>query len=218
MTEMQGRGLFITVEGGEGAGKSTNMAFLESRLRDAGVDLLVTREPGGTALGEDVRQVLLRPREEPMDPLAELLLIFAARAQHISEVIEPALAAGRWVLCDRFTDATYAYQSGGRGLPPAHVRALEKLVQGELRPDFTLLLDCPVEVGMERADRRGERDRIEREQATFFERVRRTYLQLAAEGSGRYRVIDAGQSLGEVEAQLADACQALLACWGVRHP
>ena len=158
--------MFITVEGGEGAGKSTNMAFLESRLRDAGVDLLVTREPGGTALGEDVRQVLLRPREEPMDPLAELLLIFAARAQHISEVIEPALAAGRWVL-------------------------------------------CPVEVGLERADRRGERDRIEREQATFFERVRRTYLQLAAEGSGRYRVIDAGQSLGEVEAQLADACQAL---------
>ena len=218
MTEMQGRGLFITVEGGEGAGKSTNMAFLASRLRDAGVDLVVTREPGGTALGEDVRELLLTPRQEPVEPLAELLLIFAARAQHISEVIEPALAAGRWVLCDRFTDATYAYQSGGRGLPPAHVRAQEKLVQGDLRPDFTLLLDCPVEIGMERADRRGERDRIEREQSIFFERVRQTYLQLAAEGSGRYRVIDAGQSLGEVEAQLSEACQALLACWGVRQP
>jgi dTMP kinase len=215
---MQGRGLFITVEGGEGAGKSTNIAYLEGRLRDAGVDLVVTREPGGTRLGEDVRELLLRPREEGVDPLAELLLIFAARAQHISEVIEPALAAGCWVLCDRFTDATYAYQSGGRGLPAAHVRTLEDFVQGDLRPDYTLLLDCPVEIGMARADQRGERDRIEQEQAAFFQRVRQTYLQLAAEGSGRYRIIDAGQSLDEVEAQLAEACQALLACWGVRHP
>lgn len=215
---MQGRGLFITVEGGEGAGKSTNMAFLEARLRGAGVDLLVTREPGGTGLGEDVRELLLRPREEAVDPLAELLLIFAARAQHISEVIEPALSSGRWVLCDRFTDATYAYQSGGRGIPSVQVRALEELVQGELRPDVTLLLDCPVEVGLSRADERGERDRIEQEHQAFFERVRRTYLQLAAEGSGRYRVIDAGQPLADVEAQLLDACEALLACWGVRHP
>lgn len=215
---MSTRGLFITVEGTEGVGKTTNMAFLERRLGELGIELTITREPGGTDLAEAIRDTLLARREESVSDMTELLLIFAARAQHIAQVIEPALAAGRWVLCDRFTDATYAYQSGGRGLPPAHVRALEKLVQGDLRPDFTLLLDCPVEVGMERADRRGQRDRIEREQATFFERVRQTYLQLAAEGSGRYRVIDAGQSLGEVEAQLAEACQALLSCWGVRHP
>ena len=218
MTEMQGRGLFITVEGGEGAGKSTNIAYLEARLRDAGVDLVVTREPGGTRLGEDVRELLLQPRQEVVDPLAELLLIFAARAQHISEVIEPALADGRWVLCDRFTDATYAYQSGGRGLPAGHVRTLEDFVQGDLRPDYTLLLDCPVDVGMARADQRGERDRIEQEQAAFFERVRQTYIQLAAESSGRYRIIDAGRPLDEVEAQLVEACQALHACWGVRQP
>ncbi len=215
---MQGRGLFITVEGGEGVGKSTNMAFLEERLRGAGVELLVTREPGGTGLGEDIRELLLRPRDGGVDPTAELLLMFAARAQHISEVIEPALARGCWVLCDRFTDATYAYQSGGRELPPARVRTLEEFVQGELRPDYTLLLDCPVEIGMSRADERGERDRIELEQAAFFERVRQTYLQLAAESSGRYRVIDASRPLKEVEAQLAGICEELLACWGVRHP
>lgn len=217
MTEMQGRGLFITVEGGEGAGKSTNMAFLEQRLRAAGVDLLVSREPGGTSLGEDVRDLLLRPRDEPVEALAELLLIFAARAQHIKQVIEPALRDGRWVLCDRFTDATYAYQSGGRGLPPDRIRALEELVQGELRPDYTLLLDCPVEVGLSRADERGERDRIELEQAEFFQRVRRTYLQLAAESSGRYHVIDASRPLVAVEEQLGDVCDELLACWGVRQ-
>lgn len=218
MTEMQGRGLFITVEGGEGAGKSTNMAFLEERLRAAGVDLLVSREPGGTSLGEDVRELLLRPRDEPVEALTELLLIFAARAQHIKQVIEPALRDGRWVLCDRFTDATYAYQSGGRGLPPDRVRVLEEFVQGELRPDYTLLLDCPVDVGLSRADERGERDRIELEQAEFFQRVRRTYLQLAAESSGRYHVIDASRPLVAVEAQLGDVCDELLACWGVRQP
>ena len=148
---MSKRGLFITVEGGEGVGKSTNMAYLEAQLRDSGVDLLVTREPGGTRLGENLREVLLQVRDEPVSAMAELLLIFAARAQHLEERIVPALAAGQWVLCDRFTDATYAYQSGGRGIDAAEVRALEAQVQGDLHPDCTLLLDAPVGVGMTRA-------------------------------------------------------------------
>jgi dTMP kinase len=214
---MTARGLFITVEGGEGVGKSTNMAYLEEHLKAQGVELQVTREPGGTALGEGIRGLLLQPREEGMAPAAELLLIFAARAQHISEVIEPALAAGKWVLCDRFTDATYAYQGGGRQLPVAMVRKLENLVQGELRPDYTLLLDAPVEVGMSRAAGRGDLDRFEQEQLEFFERVRATYLQLAQESSGRYHLIDASQPLEDVEQQLQQVCEELFACWGVRH-
>ena len=152
--------MFITVEGGEGVGKSTNMAYLESHLQQRGIDLLVTREPGGTPMAEDIRELLLTPREEAVTGLSELLLIFAARAQHIAEVIEPALAAGRWVLCDRFTDATYAYQSGGRRMEAASIRQLEELVQGDLRPDYTLLLDAPVSLGMERARGRGELDRV----------------------------------------------------------
>lgn len=214
---MESRGLFITVEGGEGVGKSTNMAFLEQHLTELGIDLVVTREPGGTRLGEDVRELLLKPRAEAVAPSAELLLIFAARAQHIAEVIEPALAQGRWVLCDRFTDATYAYQGGGRQLPAAIIRELEQLVQADLRPDYTLLLDAPVDVGMSRARGRGELDRFEQEQTAFFERVRSTYLQLAGEGSGRYRVIDASRSLAEVEMQLQEVCAELATCWGVRH-
>ena len=214
---MAARGLFITVEGGEGVGKSTNMAYLEEHLRGQGVELLVTREPGGTALGEGIRTLLLEPREADMAPAAELLLIFAARAQHLFELIEPALAAGKWVLCDRFTDATYAYQGGGRQLPVAMVRELELLVQGELRPDYTLLLDAPVEVGMSRVRDRGELDRFELEQQAFFERVRATYLQLAEQSSGRYRVIDASRPLEEVEQQLQQVCDELCACWGVRQ-
>lgn len=214
---MESRGLFITVEGGEGVGKSTNMAFLEEQLVALGIDLLVTREPGGTALGEDIRELLLQPRAEAVAERAELLLIFAARAQHLAEVVLPALDAGRWVLCDRFTDATYAYQGGGRQLPMALIRELEQLVQGDLRPDYTLLLDAPVEVGMGRARERAELDRFEQEQAEFFERVRSTYLQLAGEGSGRYRVIDAAQPLADVEQQLQEVCAELATCWGVRH-
>ena len=144
---MTARGLFITIEGGEGVGKSTNLSTLESYLRDNGVDLLVTREPGGTALGEDLRQLLLGLREEPVAAMSELLLIFAARAQHIAERIEPALAAGQWVLCDRFTDATYAYQCGGRGLDAQMVQQLEQMVQGELRPDCTILSTRPPQPG-----------------------------------------------------------------------
>ncbi len=207
---MGSRGLFITVEGGEGVGKSTNMAFLQEYLRTRGVDIVVTREPGGTRLGEDIREMLLRVRDEQVCPMTELLLIFAARAQHISERIEPALAAGKWVLCDRFTDATYAYQSGGRGMDADIVRRLEELVQGGLRPDFTLLLDAPVSTGMARARGRGELDRFEREALDFFERVRDTYLHLAQGASSRYRIIDASVPLAEVQRQLTAVCQELL--------
>ena len=200
----------MTVEGVEGVGKSTNIEFLTDRLRAAGVELLVTREPGGTRIGEELRALLLEVREGRVSEMDELLMIFAARAQHLEEVIEPALAAGRWVLCDRFTDATYAYQSGGRGLDPAHVRVLENLVQGSLRPDCTLLLDAPVNVGMARARDRGELDRFEREQLDFFERVRSTYLQLAEQGSGRYQVIDASRPLQEVQTELDKLVRGLL--------
>ena len=215
---MSARGLFITMEGGEGVGKSTNMAFLEDYLRSHGVDVVVTREPGGTRLGEEIRELLLQVRQGQMSSMTELLLIFAARAQHISERIEPALAAGQWVLCDRFTDATYAYQSGGRGVDFDTVRRLEELVQGSLRPDYTLLLDVCVSTGMARARERGELDRIEQEAMDFFERVRATYLQLAEDSSGRYRVIDAGVALDEVQQQLLKIGRELLSCWGVRQP
>jgi len=213
---MNKRGLFITLEGGEGVGKSTNMDFLASELTTHGVDLEVTREPGGTEMAEAIRQLLLTPREEAVSEDAELLLIFAARAQHLKHRIEPALAAGRWVLCDRFTDATYAYQSGGRGLAANKVRELEALVQGSLRPDYTLLLDAPVETGMARAKGRGELDRFEQEERAFFERVRRTYLRLAEQSSGRFRIIDASQSLENVRQELQKVCRELLSCWTAR--
>lgn len=215
---MQRRGLFITVEGGEGVGKSTNMAFLQQHLSAHGIPLVVSREPGGTRLGEDIRSLLLQLREEAVAPVAELLLIFAARAQHLQQVIEPALRAGQWVLCDRFTDATYAYQSGGRGINASLVQRLENLVQGELRPDYTLLLDAAVATGMERAGDRGELDRFELEELAFFERVRATYLQLARESSGRFHIVDASQALPQVQAQLQQICVELLTCWGVRQP
>ena len=214
---MPTRGLFITIEGGEGVGKSTNIAFLESFLRENGVELEVTREPGGTAMAEAIRGLLLEPREESVHPVTELLLMFAARSQHLHSRIEPALAAGKWVLCDRFTDATYAYQSGGRGIPAELVRQLEQIVQGDLRPDYTLLLDAPVATGMARASERGELDRFEQEQLDFFERVRATYLQLAEESSGRFRLIDASRPLEEVQHQLHKVCRELLTCWSVRH-
>ncbi len=215
---MTTRGLFITVEGGEGVGKSTNIAFLEQQLRAYGADVLVTREPGGSALGEEVRRLLLAVGEVPLDPMAELLLVFAARAQHISTRIEPALAAGRWVLCDRFTDATFAYQCGGRGLDHQVVTTLETLVQGSLRPDCTVLLDAPADTGMARVRARGELDRFELEELAFFERVRATYLELAGRSGGRYRVIDASQPLDQVQQQLRYVCEELAACRGLRQP
>lgn len=203
------RGRFLTLEGGEGAGKSTNLAFVHARLVAAGRRVVVTREPGGTSLGEEIRALLLGHRASGMDGLAELLLMFGARAEHLAQVIRPALARGDWVLCDRFTDATYAYQGGGRGLDPACIAQLESLVQGELRPDLTLLLDLPVAVGLARAGRRSDPDRFERESAAFFERVRAAYLERARAEPLRYRVIDAAQPLARVQAEIAAAVEAL---------
>ena len=217
INSMQSRGLFLTVEGGEGVGKSTNIKFMAETLEERGVDLVVTREPGGTKLAESIRQILVQVQDETVGNLTELLLMFAARAQHIEQVIEPALAAGKWVLCDRFTDATYAYQCGGRGLSRKIVSQLEQLVQGELRPDYTLLLDAPIDTGMERARERGQLDRFEREKQDFFQRVRETYLDLAQQSSGRYHVIDASLPLPEVQECVAEICQELLECWGVRQ-
>lgn len=200
---MAKRGLFITMEGSEGVGKSTNLAVVQSYLSRHGIEVVNTREPGGTELGEKIRGLLLDHRNRTMTSDTELLLMFAARAQHIAEVIEPALAQGRWVLCDRFTDATYAYQGGGRGIDMSRIAELEQWVQGRLRPDVTLLLDAPVEVGLGRAAaRNGEADRFEREKAVFFERVRRAYLAQAEAHPQRYRIIDAAQSLDRVKMEL----------------
>lgn len=203
-------GLFITLEGGEGVGKTTGMEYLEHCLREQGVDLVVTREPGGTRFGERVRDLLLEVRQESMDDMAELLLIFAARAQHLREVIKPALGSGKWVLCDRFTDATYAYQCGGRGIDPAVVSCLEILVQGALRPNFTILFDAPVSVGMARAKDRGELDRFERESSNFFAAVRQNYLARAAQDAERVRVIDASQPLEAVKKSLKEVVMQII--------
>ena len=201
---------FITVEGIEGAGKTSCLDLLEQRIRQRGHDVLVTREPGGTPLGEDLRQLLLGHRHDGMADDTELLLMFAARAEHLHAKIEPALVAGSWVLCDRFTDATYAYQGYGRGIDLQRIAALETWVQGERRPDLTLLLDLPVEVGLQRAGRRSTPDRFERQALTFFDRVRQGYLSLAASAPGRFRVIDAGQSLDEVSRQVTATIDAFL--------
>ena len=195
-------GLFITLEGPEGAGKSTNRDYLAMCLRAAGVEVLLTREPGGTPLAERIRELLLAPSDEAMAADTELLLVFAARAQHLAQVIRPALARGCVVLCDRFTDATYAYQGGGRGLSQQRIAELERFVQGDLRPDLTLLFDLPVEQGLARAAARGRLDRFEQEQRSFFEAVRQTYLQRAALAPQRYRLLDASQSLQQVQAAI----------------
>ena len=205
------RGKFITLEGSEGVGKTTNMAFIQQWLTDRQIDFVVTREPGGTPLAEDIRNLLLTPRDEAVDETAELLLMFAARSQHIAQVIEPALAAGKWVLCDRFTDATYAYQGGGRGQSTEHIAQLEQLVQGELRPDLTLLLDLPVEEGLQRARKRSDPDRFESERLQFFVRVREAYLERARRQPERCRVIDASRPLEQVQNQVGSALEAFVA-------
>ncbi|KZX75608.1 dTMP kinase [Oleiphilus sp. HI0009] len=197
------RGKFITVEGGEGVGKSSNIEFIANTLREKGIHCIVTREPGGTPLAEEIREVLIARRDEKVCPDTELLLMFAARAQHLNEKILPALDAGTWVVCDRFTDATYAYQSGGRELPSEKVANLENFVQGDLRPDVTLLLDAPIEVGMARASKRAALDRFEEEEIDFFNRVRNNYLERASEDPERFVILDASQTLEEVQSDLA---------------
>jgi dTMP kinase len=192
------RGRFITLEGIEGAGKSTQLEVIRNYLEARGISVLATREPGGSPIGERIRALLLDPSGRGMAADTELLLMFAARAEHIAGTIGPAMESGTWVLCDRFTDATYAYQSGGRGLDSSRVALLEKFVQGPLRPDLTLLFDLPVAAGLDRAGRRSAPDRFEAETARFFERVRAAYLALAASHTERMRVIDAAAPLPEV--------------------
>ncbi len=196
-------GRFITLEGGEGAGKSVNLEWVAERLRQRGKTVRVTREPGGTELAERIRQVLLAPSEEPMADTTELLLVFAARAQHLDALIRPALARGEWVLCDRFMDATWAYQGAGRGLDRDAIAILERLVLAGVTPDYTLLFDVPVEVGLARAGKRGELDRIEQESRDFFQRVRDCYLQRARNEPGRFVQVDATRPLEQVREHLS---------------
>ena len=191
------RGRFITLEGTEGVGKTTNLNYVSGLVQAAGFDVVITREPGGTPLAEEIRDLLLDVRDEPMEPLAELLLVFAARAQHIARVIGPALTDGSWVICDRFTDATYAYQGGGRGIDPHRIVVLETLVQGDLRPDLTLYLDVPEEVAASRIAGR-DHDRFEGEQRLFFTNVRNAYLA-RSRANDHIRLVDASGELAQVQ-------------------
>ena len=201
------RGRFITIEGGEGAGKSTMMSRVAKWLESAGHRVVRTREPGGTDLAEKLREILLDRNNISLSDLAELLLVFAARAQHLAELIRPALARGDWVLCDRFTDATWAYQGGGRGLPRDEIASLEAIVHGDLQPDLTLLLDLPVELGMRRAARRSQADRFEQESTLFFKQVRDAYLERAEAAPERFAVIDASRNMDEVWSQIDSVLQ-----------
>jgi dTMP kinase len=205
-------GRFVTFEGGEGVGKTTQLARAAAWLQAAGLEVVLTREPGGTPRAERLRQVLLERADEPMPQSCELLLMFAARATHLANCVEPALARGAWVLCDRFTDATYAYQGGGRGVPTADIDALVRIVHPHRQPDLTVLLDAPVALGMARAEARNGAsgpDRFESERGEFFERVRRGYLQRAADEPQRFRVVDASRGLDAVASDIRVALQAL---------
>lgn len=195
-------GRFISIEGIEGVGKSTNLRFVRDLVEDAGHEVVVTREPGGTPLAEQIRAVVLDPASE-LPPLTELLLMFTARSAHVAELIRPAIEAGRWVICDRFTDATLAYQGGGRGLDPVWIQTLAGFVHGDLWPDLTLLLDAPVRLGLSRAAQRSSPDRFELEALAFFERVRGAYLALAEREPMRVRVIDASEPLATVQSRIA---------------
>ena len=204
------RGKFITLEGPEGAGKSTQIEHLGRALEDAGKKVVITREPGGTQVAERIRGLLLDPDNDSMSADTETLLMFAARADHLKQVIVPALERGVWVVCDRFTDATYAYQGGGRGLSARRLEELETWVQGSLRPDLCMILDLDVRLGLERVGRRGGADRFEQERGDFFERVRATYLQRAKCYPERYRVVDASVPAAAVTEQILAALAVLL--------
>jgi len=202
--------MFITLEGCEGVGKSTALSFISDFLAKHAIDVVLTREPGGTDIGESIRNILLTETLEPMTPETELLLLFAARAQHIAQVVRPALAKGRWVLSDRFTDASFAYQGGGRGVDMAFIQQLADHVQADTKPDLTLLLDAPVAVGLSRMQQRGKKDRIEQEDISFFERVRDVYLARAKAAPNRFVIIDASQDLANVQADLARALKEIV--------
>ncbi|MBL1266879.1 dTMP kinase [Vreelandella neptunia] len=216
---MSKRGRFITLEGGEGVGKSTNVGFVAECLEAEGLEVVRTREPGGTARGEAIRALLLDPApQEPLHVDAELLLMFAARAQHLAEKILPALARGAWVVCDRFTDATFAYQGGGRGIAKERIAVLEDFVQQGLSPDLTLLLDMPKEAARQRLesrlrDRHEQLDRFEQEQADFFQAVRDGYLARAEEAPERFAVIDAQYTLDKVQSQIRQVLLTKVAAW-----
>jgi dTMP kinase len=204
------KGKFITLEGVEGVGKSTNIEFIESLLAEKAIATIKTREPGGTPLAESIRALLLQKHDEVFDNTAELLLIFAARSQHLRQKIIPALNAGIWVLSDRFTDATYAYQGGGRQLSLQTISALETIVQGDLRPDLTIILDLPVEIGLQRAAQRSDKDRFESEQMDFFVRVRQAYLARVKQRPSSYALVDASRPLIEVQEQIRNVMNTFL--------
>lgn len=198
----QNTGKFISIEGTEGVGKSTNIAFIKQWFVDKGISLLHTREPGGTPFAEEIRELLLAKRDEQVDAKSELLLMYAARAQHVSQKIKPALEQGQWVLCDRFSDASFAYQGAGRALGLNKLAELDQWVLEGFKPDLTILLDLPVEVGLSRAQERGPTDRFEEEQVEFFEQVRQGYLQIAQQEPERMKIVDARGSLEEVQQQI----------------
>jgi dTMP kinase len=205
------RGKFITFEGIEGVGKSTNIDFLAGLIEAQGHTVMKTREPGGTPIAEDIRNILKEHGDEPLPDVAELLLMFAARSINVNNAIRPALEDGTWVISDRFTDSTRAYQGGGRGFPRDSIEWLARFVHGDLEPDLTILLDAPVETAMQRADRRGELDRFEVEQADFFRRVRQAYLELAAADPGRFKIVDCARDLDTVQAAISEIAAGLLA-------
>ncbi len=211
---MQGR--FITFEGGEGVGKSTQITRAAAWLAAEGIEVVLSREPGGTPRAEQLRRMLLERTDEPMPQSCELLLMFAARASHLANLIEPAVTRGAWVLCDRFTDATYAYQGGGRGVPASDIDALVRIVHPQRQPDLTVLLDAPIAVGTARARLRNGAagpDRFESERVKFFERVRQNYLQRAAQEPARFRMVDATGAVEQVELAVRAALQPMLLTW-----
>lgn len=204
------RGKFISVEGIEGVGKSTNIDVVVRRIEAAGHKVLTTREPGGTPFAEEIREILMNRNDEPIPEIAEVLLMFAARSFNVNNVIVPALEAGTWVVCDRFTDSSRAYQSGGRGIPMETIDRVADWVHGDTWPDVTILLDAPVEVGMERAGRRSAPDRFEQERHDFFQRVRECYLQIAAREPDRFVIIDTTRAVDEVSSDVANLIDEIL--------
>ena len=211
MTAVTGQtGHFISLEGSEGAGKSTSMAHIIAWLKTQNIDFIQTREPGGTEFAEEIRELLLAQREEPVHSKTELLLMYAARAQHVGELIKPNLEAGRWVVSDRFNDASFAYQGAGRGLSHQEIAKLDEWTLGDFKPNLTLFLDLPVDIGMQRATQRGELDRFERENIEFFERVREGYLKRAEADPERIKIIDASKSIPEVQEQISRCLETYL--------
>jgi len=203
----QAKGMFLSLEGSEGVGKTTSLKFIQEHIESLGHQVLITREPGGTPMAEELRNILLAEREEKIEANTELLLMFASRCQHVSQVIKPALQAGKWVICDRFVDASFAYQGGGRELGFSRIEALEKWCLGDFKPDLTLLLDMSVEEGIARTKKRGKADRFETEQMAFYQRIRSAYLRRAEQDPSRIFVIDAAPEIKTVQNSLKTILQ-----------